>query len=102
MTFLSRKAIGATVVALGALTAVPAMAGPASASPTQCSVGFNFSIASSTCLGGTGEHRIVCFYTHHIPGVGTIMGYGPWKPVGETSTTYCPQDRVTNTFIETR
>ncbi|GAA4239783.1 hypothetical protein GCM10022254_61570 [Actinomadura meridiana] len=102
MKFFSRKAAVASAVALGALTAVPVMAGPASASPTQCSVSFNFSTASSTCLGGTGEHRIVCFYTHHIPGVGTIMGYGPWAPVGGTSSTYCPPDRVTNTFVELR
>ncbi|TYK44062.1 hypothetical protein [Actinomadura decatromicini] len=102
MKSFSRKAASATVLTLGALTGLITMTGPASASPTQCSVGFNSSIASSTCLGGTGEHRIVCFYTHHIPGVGTIQGYGPWKPVGETSTTYCPPDRVTNTFVEVR
>ncbi|MFI0411095.1 hypothetical protein [Actinomadura sp. 3N508] len=102
MKFFSRNAAAASVVALGALTAVPAMAGPAAAVPSQCSVGRDFSTAFSSCLGGTGEHRIVCFYTHHIPGVGTIIGHGPWKPVGETSGTYCPQDRVTNTFVEVR
>ncbi|RFS87262.1 hypothetical protein D0T12_03220 [Actinomadura spongiicola] len=102
MKFFSRKAAVASLAALGALTAVPAMASPASATPTQCSISVNFSNTSSNCLGGTGEHRIVCFYTHHIPGVGTIIGRGPWQPVGATSTTYCPQDRVTNTFVEVR
>ncbi|WP_067451943.1 hypothetical protein [Actinomadura macra] len=102
MKFFPRKAIVASAVTLGAMAAVPAMAQSASASPTQCSASFTAGTASSFCASGTGEHRIVCFYTHHIPGVGTIMSYGPWQPAGSTSSTYCPSDRVTNSFIEVR
>ncbi|RFS87261.1 hypothetical protein D0T12_03215 [Actinomadura spongiicola] len=102
MKLFSRTMAVASLAALGTLTTVPAMASTGLATPTQCSITTSGSIASSNCLGGTGEHRIVCLFIHHIPGVGIIESYGPWKPVGATSSTYCPSDRVTGTRVELR
>lgn len=102
MKFLSRKAC-VLALAFGALALAPTTAQAAAASgPTQCSASFTVGTASSLCQGGTGEHRIVCIYNHHIPGVGPIISNGPWQPVGSTSSTYCPSNSVLNSFIETR
>ncbi len=59
-------------------------AGPASATPTGCSVNASSGVTVLTrCTGGTGQQRawVNCL------GAGTR--YGSWVGVGQTSSTYC-------------
>lgn len=86
---------------LGA-AALLATGAPAQAIPGSCTTSNSGTTYSSSCTSGTGEHRIavwVKFLTS--PTYNTF--YGPWAPVGGTSTTQATCGcTVQATWIEKR
>lgn len=91
----------ATTAGLSAALIV-GLATPAMATPTGCTYQVGSGSASSTCTGGTGEHRIHVVQRHFSPEVGLIAIEGPWAPVGSVSFTRITPHTVISVWVETR
>jgi len=82
----------AGLLAAGAVTAVTA--GPAEATPTNCSVSYLTSGslrigAHGRCTAGTGQYRIATTCTDELRG-SSVTYYGGWVGIGSYSSVTCP------------
>jgi hypothetical protein len=103
-THVPTRALGALLVAAGAVVAAAA---PAQAAPQSCSTSQTFFSASSVCAAGTGEQRVAVFALSQITGAtGGQYFYGPWVPAGATSAVSIPSPYLipnwSPAFVQTR